>query len=309
MDTSTLKIVGQIAGIGGLALGVFLIIFRNIIRKNIFPTFTKEQSYKIIRLMIVLTFIIAALGIFAWIYTYSSAQKVEKEQPNIYVTQDMSNTQTQTINLSKIINERQNKSLTKNQNTKSQVETKRITCPGIISSVPVFNYFPVTFDDKNTPLCHDFPMIDVAKDTINPSFSQSEDEYKSIRKFNAGDVLVVLLYINNGAASNLDRNITTAKNVKISTSITNNNNLYTLTATFAGDNVESKSGSVHIQTNPEEYLETILNSGFMYNYEGITILDQQNLNFGNSTFVLGDLDADLEYSLFLSFKIKVVKKQ
>ena len=35
MDTELLKVVGQVAGIGGLALGVFLLLFREIIRKKI----------------------------------------------------------------------------------------------------------------------------------------------------------------------------------------------------------------------------------------------------------------------------------
>lgn len=69
MDPSILKVVGQIAGIGGIALGVLLIIFRNIIRKNIFPQLKPAEAYKIIRLIIILTFVIALSGIIAWVYT------------------------------------------------------------------------------------------------------------------------------------------------------------------------------------------------------------------------------------------------
>jgi hypothetical protein len=35
MDTELLKTLGQIAGIGGLVLGVFLLLFRDLIRKPI----------------------------------------------------------------------------------------------------------------------------------------------------------------------------------------------------------------------------------------------------------------------------------
>lgn len=78
METSILKVVGQIAGIGGIALGVFLLIFRDIIRKNIFPTLTKEQAYRLIRLMVVLAFITAVIGVSAWVYTSKSGSRLDK---------------------------------------------------------------------------------------------------------------------------------------------------------------------------------------------------------------------------------------
>ena len=37
MDLNILKTLGQIAGIGGLALGVLLILFREVIRKRDLP--------------------------------------------------------------------------------------------------------------------------------------------------------------------------------------------------------------------------------------------------------------------------------
>ncbi len=68
MEPSLLKTVGQIAGIGGIALGVLLLVFRDVIRKNIFPQLASVQAYRLIRLVVVLTFLIAALGISAWVY-------------------------------------------------------------------------------------------------------------------------------------------------------------------------------------------------------------------------------------------------
>jgi hypothetical protein len=53
MDLELIKTVGQIAGIGGIALGVLLILFREIIRKKIFPQLTKEQAYSLLKLIIV----------------------------------------------------------------------------------------------------------------------------------------------------------------------------------------------------------------------------------------------------------------
>ena len=50
MDAKLLEIAGQVAGIGGLALGVLLIVFRDIIRKNIFPKLPPPaQAYRLLR--------------------------------------------------------------------------------------------------------------------------------------------------------------------------------------------------------------------------------------------------------------------
>jgi hypothetical protein len=68
MDEHTIKIFGQVAGIGGLALGVFFYLFREIIRRNFFSKLTKRHSYDIIRLMLILIWSIAIVGIIAWIY-------------------------------------------------------------------------------------------------------------------------------------------------------------------------------------------------------------------------------------------------
>lgn len=70
MDEYTiLEKLGQVAGIGGIALGVFLLIFRDVIRKNIFPNLTRQQAYNIIRLVLAMTFLIAVLGIGAWVWS------------------------------------------------------------------------------------------------------------------------------------------------------------------------------------------------------------------------------------------------
>ena len=69
MDADLLRTVGQIAGIGGLALGVFLLLFRDIIRKQIFPQLAKKDAYRLLRLISILVFLIAAFGIGAWVWT------------------------------------------------------------------------------------------------------------------------------------------------------------------------------------------------------------------------------------------------
>jgi len=83
MDPSLLKVVGQVAGIGGLALGVFLLIFREVIRKNIFPNLAQIQAYRIIRMIVVATFLIASLGIAAWTFVQTRGAGTTRTDPPV----------------------------------------------------------------------------------------------------------------------------------------------------------------------------------------------------------------------------------
>jgi hypothetical protein len=67
MEYDLFKIVGVVAGIGGIALASVVYIFREVIRKEIFPQLTKEQAYKLLNRIIVLTFVIGVLGIGAYL--------------------------------------------------------------------------------------------------------------------------------------------------------------------------------------------------------------------------------------------------
>lgn len=67
MDYSVFRIVGAVAGIGGIALASVVYIFREVIRKEIFPQLTKEQAYTLLNRIIVLIFIIGVSGIAAYI--------------------------------------------------------------------------------------------------------------------------------------------------------------------------------------------------------------------------------------------------
>src|SRR5690348_13692445 len=71
MNAEFFKIVGQVAGIGGIAIGAFLFLFRDIIRKNIFPNLTKDQAYNLLRLISFLVWSVAIAGIIAWVLTYT----------------------------------------------------------------------------------------------------------------------------------------------------------------------------------------------------------------------------------------------
>lgn len=78
MEIELLKTVGQIAGIGGLSIGLVFLLFRDVIRKNIFPDLTKAQSFKIITIVVICTWSIALAGIAAWVYTEThNPKKIE----------------------------------------------------------------------------------------------------------------------------------------------------------------------------------------------------------------------------------------
>ncbi len=176
-------------------------------------------------------------------------------------------------------------------------------------TTPTLNYWPVTYDDENTPLCHDFPAIDAGKYVAGGQtvYSQSESDWNDGLTLQTGETGAVLMYIHNGAANNLPQEQTTARNVKITTETQSNvGSTHTVTARFAGDNtnVVNKSFTIHTPSNAK--LEVMPNSGFIYDYEGNPLPGLGNLNLGNSVYNLGDLNACFEYSLFLSFRFKVV---
>jgi hypothetical protein len=68
MDAELLKTLGQVLGIGGLALGIFFLLFREIIRKSIFPTLKKDDAYRLLRLISVLIWSVGVIGLGAWIW-------------------------------------------------------------------------------------------------------------------------------------------------------------------------------------------------------------------------------------------------
>jgi hypothetical protein len=91
MDAGLLKTLGEILGIGGLALGIFFLLFREIIRKSIFPTLKKDDAYRLLRLISVLIWSVAVIGIGAWIWgdrKAAAAHSVTTTGPQSPVVQD-----------------------------------------------------------------------------------------------------------------------------------------------------------------------------------------------------------------------------
>ena len=59
---------GMIAGIAGIALGIFLVLFKELISKIVFSALTKKQSYSIIILFMVLVWSVSVFSIIQYFY-------------------------------------------------------------------------------------------------------------------------------------------------------------------------------------------------------------------------------------------------
>ncbi len=177
-------------------------------------------------------------------------------------------------------------------------------------TTPTLNYWPITYDDENTPLCHDFRAIDasVFVPGQETQFSQSEADWQNGLDLNVGQEGVALMYVHNGAANNLPSEQTMARNVRIETNTdTETGSTHRISVRMAGDNTNTVTESFTIHTPSDAKLQVVANSGYMYDYESNVIPGQEHLNLGNSTFNLGDLNACFEYSIFLSYRFKVVR--
>ncbi len=80
LDGETLKAVGQTAGLAGIAIALATFVFRDIIRRNIFPNLTRMQGYRLLRLIVVLSSVLAALGIAAWVLVTVQEEKTPEEK-------------------------------------------------------------------------------------------------------------------------------------------------------------------------------------------------------------------------------------
>ena len=86
MDAEFVRIAGKVAGIGGLAIGALLILYRDVIRKNIFPQMSKDQAYRLLLLIIILVWSIAVVGIAAWVIVSTFPSVVAIKEPTLPTT-------------------------------------------------------------------------------------------------------------------------------------------------------------------------------------------------------------------------------
>lgn len=66
MTFDILRTVGQVAGLGGLALGILLLLYRDVIRLKVFRRLSADQSFRVIVLLLVLVWSVALAGLGGW---------------------------------------------------------------------------------------------------------------------------------------------------------------------------------------------------------------------------------------------------
>jgi hypothetical protein len=77
MESRLLGTLGRIAGLGGIALGVFLLVFQGVLRARFLPQagLASAQAFAVILSLMILTFGIAAIGVVAWLISRSTSPK------------------------------------------------------------------------------------------------------------------------------------------------------------------------------------------------------------------------------------------
>jgi hypothetical protein len=78
MDVQIFRTLGGVAGLAGLAIGMIVLLYREIVRKNVFPTLTKRHSYRLLRNIAILSWSIAMFGILCWVW---STAVLHRSQP------------------------------------------------------------------------------------------------------------------------------------------------------------------------------------------------------------------------------------
>lgn len=90
MITELLLTSGKIAALAGASLGLVLIIYRNIIRQNIFAVLTRKQSFQILWLIITSSFVLSISGLL--IAAFIKKEDAEVEMYKISSGQSRANT-------------------------------------------------------------------------------------------------------------------------------------------------------------------------------------------------------------------------
>ena len=88
MDVQIFRTLGGIAGLAGLAIGMILFLYREIVRKNVFPTLTKRDSYRLLRNIAILSWSIAMFGILGWLWSTAILHRGEHEPASVVAAPD-----------------------------------------------------------------------------------------------------------------------------------------------------------------------------------------------------------------------------
>ncbi len=83
MESKFLSSLGKVAGLGGIAFGVLLLVFQGVLQKQFLPQagLASEQAYAVILALIIVTFGIAAIGVIAWLMSRTAGPKTPVPGP------------------------------------------------------------------------------------------------------------------------------------------------------------------------------------------------------------------------------------
>ena len=83
MESKILGYLGKVAGIGGIAVGVLLLVFQGVLKKEFLPQagLGPEQAFAIMLALMILTFGVAGIGVIAWLVGRTAGPKAPVPVP------------------------------------------------------------------------------------------------------------------------------------------------------------------------------------------------------------------------------------
>lgn len=171
---------------------------------------------------------------------------------------------------------------------------------------PQFNIYPLTFAETANK-CEDYPLLRL-RDVQKDNYPKNEAEMNAGITAKAGDVLYVTMYVHNGASEALPHAQTTAKNTKLTTTVSSETGTtHTIRALVSADNaIDAVDQFYKVTTGPNDSLEVIPNSGERFDSAGN--LNEAGFALGDNTVSLSDFRAGVAQSRFYRFQVKVVNK-
>lgn len=168
---------------------------------------------------------------------------------------------------------------------------------------PAFNIFPITFENTYKE-CKDFPLLRMRK-VIGEQLPKSDEEILAGVTASAGEEIFGSVYIDNGAAENIPRAKSLARDVRISTLISDEvSSLHTVEVLITAANAIGIRQVYKVNTGPNNKIEVVPNSGEQFDASGQLL--QSGFSMGNNHIAIGDLHAGFKYSQFYRFRIKVI---
>lgn len=99
MDLEILKTLAQVGGVGCVALGVVMLVFRDIIRQSIFRRLRRDQAVRVLYTIIAATWSIGVVGLgtWAWVETWPDDPVTAQQTGSATVGVGIANTGEQEI--------------------------------------------------------------------------------------------------------------------------------------------------------------------------------------------------------------------